>query len=71
MSNLERFVKLKPLVAGDFRKVPPDCICAFADSKCVKRVHNGKCPTKCLETGICGGWGPRTGLPEKNRIEKK
>lgn len=67
----ERFVKLKPLTGEDqHRKVPPDCECAFADSKCIKRVHNDKCPTNCLETGVCGGWGPRNGLPEKKRIEK-
>ena len=68
----EKFIKLKPLVStGDFKKQPPDCKCAFADSKCIKRVHNNKCPSNCLETGACGGWGPRTGLPERSRVDKK
>lgn len=69
---MNEYVKLKPLVkTGHIKPTPPDCNLAFGDSKCFKKNHTGKCPTNCIETGLCGGWQPRTGLPEKSRIIKK
>jgi hypothetical protein len=68
-----KFATLKPLIkSGDYKPEPQDCKCAFADSKCIKRVDNKTCPTNCLETGICGGWQPRDkGLPLLSRLKKK
>lgn len=68
---LEGLVRLKPLVAGDYRPEPENCKRNFGDSKCIKKVHGGTCPTNCLATGICGGWGPRDGkLPTMSLLEK-
>ena len=67
----EGYIDLKPLVPGAYRPEPQNCKRNFGDSRCIKRVQDGTCPTDALETGVCGGWKPRNGLtPLRSLIEK-
>lgn len=69
--SLEDYITLKPLVPGDYRPEPPNCGRNLGDSKCFKKVQGGRCPTDALQTGVCGGWKPRNGLPPlRSLIEK-